>query len=375
MIDVIIIGAGTMGLAAGYTAAKDGKSVVMIDADDPPHNSGSHHGDTRMIRLAYAEGAQYVPFVLRAKALWEELEHATGEEMYVKTGVLGAGKKDGTFVNQMIDSAREYNLPLDVLTAEEANARWKGLALPADYAGCYEPEAGVLYAEKALRVYRREALAAGAKLYTHTTVQSVEPSADFVTVVTDHGSCTGKHLIVSAGARSGAVLKQLGLRIPLQPIRKTFSWYEADEARYSAHVFPGFAMETADGTFYGFSSVDEAGIKLGRHDGGEAVDPEQQLAPFQAADSADTSAFLSRFLPLSGKFKHGKTCLYTMTPDGSFVIDRHPQFAHIAVAAGFSGHGFKFAPAVGEALVQLVEGSDTTMDLTSFTIGRFSDEG
>ncbi|EJL27720.1 N-methyl-L-tryptophan oxidase [Brevibacillus sp. BC25] len=372
--DVIIIGAGSMGMAAGYYLAKQGVRTLMIDAFDPPHTMGSHHGDTRIIRHAYGEGKQYVPLALRAQQLWSELEQASGMPIFAKTGVLNAGPLNCTFLNEIRESAEQYSLPLEVLSADEVMHRWPGINLPADYYGCLEPTSGVLYSENGIRAYRELALASGATLLTNTPVTQLEPAGNGFIVHTESASYHGDKVLLSAGAWNGSLLDSLGLSIPLTPTRKTVAWFGADESQYSADGFPAFIFRLHDSMFYGFPSFDGTGIKIGRHDGGLAIDPDKLERTFGTylSDEGDVRSFLEAYMPgAAGALRQGKVCIYTMTPDEHFVIDRHPEHPQLVFAAGFSGHGFKFASAIGEATSQLLVEGASSLDLSMFSWKRF----
>ncbi|OUQ89754.1 N-methyltryptophan oxidase [Brevibacillus brevis] len=373
--DVIIVGAGSMGMAAGYYLAKQGVRTLMVDAFDPPHTMGSHHGDTRIIRHAYGEGKQYVPLALRAQQLWSELEQASGIPIFAKTGVLNAGPLNCTFLNEIRESAEQYSLPLEVLAADEVMQRWPGIHLPANYYGCLEPTSGVLYSENGIRAYRELALASGATLLTNTPVTQLEPAGNGFIVHTESASYHGDKVLLSAGAWSGSLLDSLGLSIPLKPTRKTVAWFGADESQYSADGFPAFIFCLHDSMFYGFPSFDGTGVKIGRHDGGHAIDPDKLERTFGAylSDEGDVRSFLEAYMPgAAGPLRQGKVCIYTMTPDEHFVIDRHPEYPQLVFAAGFSGHGFKFASAIGEATSQLLVEGATSLDLSMFSWKRFS---
>ncbi|MDT3416439.1 MULTISPECIES: N-methyl-L-tryptophan oxidase [Bacillales] len=372
--DAIVIGAGSMGMAAGYYLARQGVKTLLLDSGDPPHQWGSHHGDTRIIRYAYGEGRQYVPLALRAKELWAELAEETGKRLFVQTGVLSAGPADAPFLREVQESAAQYSLPLEVLDAGNVGQRWPGIRLPAEFLGCFEPTAGVLYSEECIRAYRNRALAAGAELRTGERVTGIQAKSDSVSVQTQTDTYSGSALLISAGAWSAGLLVSLGLSLPLTPTRKTVSWFAADEQLYSSDRFPAFLFTLADSMFYGFPSLDGAGVKIGRHDGGQPADPDQLDRTFglYPSDEADTRSFLERYMPqAAGPLRQGKVCLYTYTPDEHFIIDRHPEYPHIVIAAGFSGHGFKFASAVGEAASQLITRGTSEIDLSLFRVTRF----
>lgn len=373
--DVIIVGAGSMGMAAGYYLAKQNVRTLLIDAYDPPHTMGSHHGDTRIIRHAYGEGQQYVPFALRAQELWRQLEEMTGTSLFAQTGVLTAGPSDCSFLQEVKDSAERYQLPLEMLSAKEVGTRWSGIRLPDDFSACLESTSGVLFPEKCIAAYRELAIDSGATLLTDTKVTGLHMDQDEIIVQTNIEQYRAKKVLLSAGAWNSSLLASLGLSVPLVPTRKTVAWFGADESLYSSEQFPAFIFNLEDSMFYGFPSFDHAGVKIGRHDGGQASDPDQLNRTFGTylSDEGDVRSFLETYMPqAAGPLRDGRVCMYTMTPDEHFVIDRHPEAPQIVIAAGFSGHGFKFASAVGEAASQLLLHDTTDHDLSMFSLSRFS---
>ncbi|MED1950294.1 N-methyl-L-tryptophan oxidase [Brevibacillus centrosporus] len=373
--EVIIVGAGSMGMAAGYYLARQGVRTLLLDTYDPPHTMGSHHGDTRIIRHAYGEGKQYVPLALRAQQLWQELEIVSGTKLFEQTGVLSAGPLKDSFLQEIRESAETYSLPLEVLRASEVNERWPGISLPDHYYACLETSSGVLYSEKCISAYREQAIAAGATLLTHTPVTAIQPDGDGVIVHTEVHTYRAGKLLLSAGAWNPALLASLDLSLPLSPTRKTVAWFGSEEDLYSADKFPAFIFNLADETsYYGFPSIDQAGVKIGRHDGGVEIDPDRLERTFGTflSDEGDVRSFLETYMPqAAGALRQGRVCIYTMTPDEHFIIDRHPEYSQIVIAAGFSGHGFKFASAVGEAASELLTQGKSTHDLSMFSLQRF----
>lgn len=375
MFDTIIIGAGSMGLAAGYYLAKEGHHTLAIDAHTPPHDFGTHHGETRLIRFAYGEGTKYVPFVLRAKQLWDELAALTGTQVFKQVGVLNFSPKGDTYIENVKNSAQAYDLPVEHLTAEQVNKRWAGIHFSNHIDAVYEPTAGVLLTDNIMNGYLTLAKEAGLQLHTNDGAQHIQIEDDqTITVTTASGQTfRSKNIIISVGAWSKQLLSQIGLDVPIRPIRKTFAWYEADETLYNESTYPGFAYMTNSEGYYGFPSIDGAGVKVGRHDEGINIDPSEEKQPFGdvEGDVEDLKYFLQTFMPQVGNLKFGKTCMYDMTPDEDFIIDCHPKYSNIAFAGGFSGHGFKFASAVGEALKDLIVSGQTKVDLQTFSIKRF----
>ena len=371
--DVIIVGAGSMGMAAGYYLAKQGVKTLLIDSFDPPHAMGSHHGDTRIIRHAYGEGRGYVPLALRAQALWDELQHETKETIFKQTGVLGFGPEGSAFIDEAIAGADQYSLPLEILNADDIHKRWPGITVPENFKACYEPTSGVLFSENCVRTFRQLALAHGASLLVDTPVQDMDILKDTVRVHTHNGTYTAEKLIISTGAWNRKMLAKANLDVPLLPTRQTVGWFECEEPLYKYGEFPAFFAETGTARFYGFPSFDECGLKLGHHDYGQTIDPDLLNREFgvYAKDEEVIRRFLEAYMPqAAGKLKQGRVCLYTKTPDDHFIVDLHPDHSHVAIAAGFSGHGFKFSSVIGEVLSELTINGKTEHDISRFSISR-----
>jgi N-methyl-L-tryptophan oxidase len=371
--EVIVVGAGSMGMATGYYLAEQGIKTLMIDAFDPPHASGSHSGDTRLIRHACGEGYEYVPLAMRAQELWNELQTKTNERIFLKTGVVTFGPSDSLFVQTAINGGHEYDLNLDTLSADEINARWPGIAVPDGQIGCYEPDAGVLFSENAIRTFRRLALEKGAELKVNSPVMNIDVFDDSVKVETSAESFTADKLIISGGAWNRKILDDLDLKLRIQPSRQTIAWFESDDALYRADGFPGFFADVPSGVYYGFPSIDGSGLKIGRYDNGEEIDPEYYNQEFGALDKDEDElrGFLGEYMKEANcRLDVGKTCMFTNTPDENFIIDKHPAHDHIAIAAGFSGHGYKFSSVVGEILGELITKGEASQDISLFKATR-----
>ncbi|WP_404332077.1 N-methyl-L-tryptophan oxidase [Mesobacillus maritimus] len=372
--DVIIIGAGSMGMAAGYYLSKSGKKVLLLDSHHPPHTEGSHHGETRIIRHAYGEGEHYAALSLRAQELWDELQKLTDKKMFLQTGVLTVGASESDFIHNILKSAENHSLPVEKLSSSEINHRWEGFSVPKELMGCYEKNSGVLFTDASIEVYRDLAIENGANLKVSTKVQFVTPEDDIVYVETEKGSYSADSLIVTAGKGTPKILPSLEMELPLQLVRKTYSWFESEEGLYHSNYFPAFAFELENELFYGFPSIDGAGVKIGRHDGGQPLTLDDSLKDFgdYPEDKGDVARFAATYFSADLEHKVGKTCTYTNTPDGDFIIDHHPQHQNVILACGFSGHGFKFSSVVGEILCQLITEGKTEYDLNRFSMDRFS---
>ncbi|KXH81732.1 N-methyl-L-tryptophan oxidase [Sporosarcina sp. HYO08] len=371
--DVIVIGAGSMGMAAGYFLSKSGKRTLLVDSFNPPHNKGSHHGDTRIIRHAYGEGEEYVPLTLKAQELWNDLEKVTGRQLFLETGVLNVGYEKTDFIQNIISSSKAYSLPLEVLDSSEVNKRWPGITLPDNYIGCFEPTSGVLKCEECIEAYRELAERHGATIVTNSKVKELSVHDKRVTVKTEDQIFNANALVISAGAWSESLLSILDLNLPLNPVRKTFAWFHANEDLYNHKDFPAFSFETSQGQYYGFPSINGSGLKVGRHDGGETINPDEDIPGFGEleGDATDVRRFLHHYMPSTQQLKYGKTCMYTLTPDEDFIIDLHPNYSNVAIASGFSGHGFKFSSVIGQILSELIISGKTEQNITPFSINRF----
>ncbi|XAW87789.1 N-methyl-L-tryptophan oxidase [Vibrio sp. CDRSL-10 TSBA] len=229
-----------------------------------------------------------------------------------------------------------------------------------------------LRCEDCIAAYRDLALAHGAELLTYHPLQDIKATDEGVTLYSGDKVIEADKVIVSAGAWATKLIAKLDFALPMQPNRKTFAWFEAEEAVYGQDVFPAFSFDSPQGIYYGFPSIDGAGLKMGRHDGGERQDPDQEIAEYDTlTDSVDLERFLATVMPQTQGLKYGKTCMYSMTADEHFIIDTHPQHSNVIIAAGFSGHGFKFASVIGEILSDLAAKGTTEHDISLFSLQRF----
>jgi sarcosine oxidase len=369
--DVIVLGLGAMGSAAAFELARRGRRVLGLEQYALGHDRGSSHGQTRIIRKAYYEHSDYVPLLHRAYQRWYDLEQRQGVHLFTECGCLSIGKPDGELVAGVRTVAREHGLPIENVTAAELRQRFP-FRFGDDYVGVLERDAGFLYVEDCVRAHLEAAKTQGADLRGNETVLSWEATEKSVTVRTAKETFTAARLVISAGAWASRTLADLGL--PLEVVRKVLLWIGTDDdTLFRRDVFPVYMAETPEGFYYGFPAIDAHGHKFARHDGGEPVpDPANVNRTISTADEADCRQFAARHLPaVNGPLRHAKVCLYTHTPDRHFVIDLHPRHPNVAIAAGFSGHGFKFASVVGEVLADLAEKGETDLPIRMFRAGRF----
>lgn len=370
-IDVVIVGLGAMGSAAAHHLARRRKRVLGIERFAPGHERGSSHGATRIIRLGYFEHPSYVPLLRRTYALWRELEMAGGEPLLRITGIAEIGPADGRLVTGTLAAARTHDLPHIVLSAGELMRRFQALRIPEDWVGVVQPDGGVLSVERAIRVHLDLAQAAGATLRTGEIVTAVEPRRGGVRVMTDRGTIEAGAAIVAAGPWTRKLLPDFAA--PLRVTRQVMAWFEPrDAALFAPDRFPVFMIEGARGIYYGFPR-DKIGVKFAKHHhADESVDPDDCGRSVSGDDEALIRPALAEYLPAAnGRLLQAKTCLYTMTPDGDFLLDRLPGAPQVVVASPCSGHGFKFAPVIGEILADLATKGTTSHDISRFRLDRF----
>lgn len=351
--DVIVIGGGTMGTAAAWELGKRGVKALVLEQFNHIHPFGAHGGRTRVIRHAYAEGPEYVPFVQRADTLWLELEEESGERILMRTGGLELAAPGFAHARSARASADQHRLPYEWLSPAEARRRWPMMAVPDGWDVMFSPQAGYLYTEAALRTMAASARRNGVAIHEQEPVLSWQAAAAGVSVTSAQSTYHADRLIITAGAWTSEVLADLGL--PLHILRKTLWWFDVeDPALFAPDRFPVFVADSDIGEIYGFPIDDYPGLKVADHSGGDRTSPHTVDRTARADEAARVIAMVRRLFPTAtDRIREQAVCLYTMTPDGDFIMDRHPSAPGVVFGAGFSGHGFKFTTAVGEHLVAL----------------------
>lgn len=371
--DVAVIGLGAMGSAALFHLAQRGVKAVGIDRFAPPHDQGSSHGESRIIRLAYFEHPSYVPLLRRAYENWRDLERVSGDNLLTITGILEAGPPGSPLVAGSLQACRLHGIDHEELKGRAINARFPAFNLPDDYAGVWQKDGGYLKPEAAIATHLRLAKAAGVQTVLSTEVRAVTPKPGHVEIDLGDRTIEAGAVILSAGAWIGDLVPDLDL--PLRLTRQTLCWYRPNNpAPFAPGALPVFIVESEDDAVYGFPDFAGTGFKCASHRIGptqaHAGDP--RPAP-GAADAAPTGRFLARFMPLAlGGLAAMKTCLYTRTPDEDFILDTHPADPRLVIASPCSGHGFKFASVIGEILADLAATGATPHDITRLRLSRFS---
>ncbi len=371
--DVIVLGCGGMGSAALAELARRGVRVLGLEQYPLIHNQGSSHGETRIIRLAYYEHPDYVPLLRRAFERWYELEQVCGEQLLTETGMLSMGEPNSELITGIQHAATEHSLQLENYSAREVQQRWPQWRLPESYVGVFENMAGYLRVERCVRAQLRVAANYGAQIIAEEPVISWQADAYSVSVRTASETYHAAKLVIAGGAWNPDLLG--GLNLPLTIARMVPCWFEVpDPLLFTRQRFPCFFLTSSAGEFYGFPQIDGQGLKLAPHHCAQEVSSPTEIdRTTTERDEEPLRSFASEWMTVPlGRCLKRSVCMYTLTPDRHFVIDRHPQHDNIVFAAGFSGHGFKFASVVGEILADLAISGTTALPIQMFRAARFA---
>lgn len=385
--DVIVVGVGAMGSAACYHLAKRGARVLGLEQFGIPNALGSSHGDSRIIRLCYYEHPDYVPLLKRAYELWRALESDSGERLLHITGGIYMGQaKRSEFVLGAARAARAHHLEHDMLDRDQLRNRYPQFRIPDDYIGLYEPHAGFLLPERCIAAHANLALKHGAVLRGHTRMCGFGSARQGVVVhfgafdeQDELREAHADHLIWCRGPWSDRMFgSQLEELFTLQVTRQVLGWvWPKKPELFQLGTLPIWAIDHADGTqHYGFPMHPwgRPGFKIAHHFKGEPTDADIVRRTTNAQDEADFRPILTRYIPdADGPLLSMAVCMYTNTPDSHFVIDAHPsaENRNITIACGFSGHGFKFASVVGEALADVALTGKTSLPIGFLGLERF----
>jgi sarcosine oxidase len=371
--DAIVVGLGGMGSATAFELARRGRHVLGLEQFPLVHDQGSSHGQTRIIRQAYYEHPDYVPLARRAYGGWYDLEQRTGRHLLTECPCLSIGPPHSHLLAGVLASSRRHELPVETLAPAELRRRFPEFVFGQECSGVLERSAGFLFVEDCVRAHLAAAANLGATLHAGEPVVEWSATATGVEVRTTKGAYAAGRLVLTSGPWAPRLLGRCG--VPLAVMRQVPMWFEPREpARFRRDVFPVFIAETPEGDFYGLPAVDGNGAKVARHYGAaELQDVGQVSRVVSPEDEGTVRAFLRAYLPgLDGPRRRASVCIYTLTPDRHFVIDVHPEHAVVAIACGFSGHGFKFAPVVGEVLADLADRGRTDLPIGLFSARRFA---
>ena len=377
-VDVIVLGLGAVGSATALQLAERGIRVRGFDQFAPPHDLGSSHGHSRIYRQAYFEDARYVPLLLRAHELWRKLEQDTQRELLHTTGALVFGMPGGELVERSAESARQFDLPHEILDTAALRQRFPLFHVADQSQALLEQNAGYLVPEDCIAQQLRQAQKHEAKLHSNEPVLSwnAQPKDAGVIVRTAQGTYSAERLIITAGPWAPQILADLNL--PFRVTRQVLCWFapEGNLDDFRPNRLPVFLIEAPAGQplLYGFplTGPDSTGVKVALHGSEEICTPQTIDRTIRSEDESIIRQRLAQIVPrLAGRLLHAETCLYTMTPDEHFIIDAHPRHAAVTLIAGLSGHGFKFAAVLGEILTDLSIRGKSNFDLSLFSLHRF----
>ena len=373
--DVIVLGVGAMGSAACYHIARRGARVLGLERFDIPNEQGSSGGETRLIRKCYFEHPDYVPLLHKAYSGWDDLWEQTGERVLFRTGLLSIGRADGSLICGSKRAAVEHAIAHELLDKQAVRERFDAFHVPTGFSAMYEPDGGFLLPDVGIRLFAELATRHGAQLRTGVTVTHWFADSQSVRVRTDRGDYYADKLVITAGAWTSQLI---ALTIPLRVTRQPLFWiHPPDPFVFRLGNSPCWAIEDDapdfQGIYYGFPVLpDRTSYKCGLHRPGNVTSPDRLNCDATDADLRMLDPLFERFLPLAaGPVTDSHMCMYTMSPDGHFVIARHTQHDRAVSGCGFSGHGFKFAPVVGSVLADLALTGTCSLPTSFLHMDRF----
>jgi sarcosine oxidase len=373
--DAAVIGLGAMGSAVSWQLASRGARIAAFDRLAPPHTMGSSHGRTRIIREAYYEHPLYVPLVRRAYDLWDQLQRESGKELRVETGGLMVGRESGALVRGALQSALTHDIDHELLDAAELTRRFPAYATPRDAVAVWEKRAGLLFPERCIEAQIERARASGAELHINEEVEQLVASSGGVTLATARGTYETDRVVLAAGPWLPRLLSQIGTELPLEIERQLSHWFQPEnpaDTKYRADRCPIALWELPDGDVFATLPDLGDGVKCGMHHAGASTSPEKVNRVVSHGENAVARELLETVMPgAGGHLVDSRVCLYTNTPDRHFIID-WLEGGRILIVSPCSGHGFKFASAIGEIAAQLVAEGKSWLDLQPFSIQRFT---
>lgn len=368
--DVIVIGTGGVGSAALWQLAKRGLRVLGLEQFPQAHANGSSHGQSRIIRQAYFEHANYVPLLRLAYDLWDEVQLDSGRKLFHPVGLLEVGPSDGVLIPGIRQSVEQHGIPVQWLTDSEARAEFP-MMIPDGMVCAFEPTAGYLLVEQCVQTHLDLAIRDGAS-WQQDRVVDWTSDANGVEVITEQARYLADRLVICGGAWSATLLADLNIQLQVLP--KHQYWFAPKADSKSAASMPTYFYELDNRYFYGFPAIDDRGLKVAQHSGGTpTANPVSLQNLTDEQDERLVYDFATRYCPLnSGKLLSQQACMYTMSPDEHFIVDVHPLYERVCFATGMSGHGFKFTPALGQALADLATNQIVQPNIDFLGLKRFS---
>ena len=374
--DAIVIGAGAMGSAAAYHLSKRGQSVLLLEQFALDHRLGSSYGYSRIIRYSY-DHPQYVELMRDTFPLWFALQEQLGEALYLRTGGIDFGPRDDQTLQATIASVKASGISHELLDLAEARSRFPQFSYGDDFQALYQPDSGFIRASKAVLGHLKLARRLGAVIKDNTEAGKIRILPESVELETSRAKYSAGKLIVTAGAWARYLLRQTGIELPLQPLRCQLNFMApADISAYQAESCPVWIAHVSSlfrESVYGIPSYAGSGFKIAFHGGPAADHPDQISRQPDDSDVDELRPFMRAHIPgiAAAPVQESRICLYTATPDEHFIVDAHPEFSHVAIGAGFSGHGFKFSAIIGKMLSDIALDGGTPHNDQLFKIARF----
>jgi sarcosine oxidase len=380
----VVVGLGAMGSAVLYHLAKRGVDVIGIDRFAPPHRMGSSHGETRITRQAVGEGGDYAPLVLNSHRIWRELEAETGEKLLNACGVLVMGPGSGPtshhgkpdFVARSIQVAREFGIAHETIDGVEVGRRFpQFLGLAGTEKAYFEPGGGYVFPERCISAQLSRAAQLGAEIRTGVEVLSLTERGT-IRLETSAGVIEARQAVVTAGGWTAPLLGAPFDRL-LTVNRQVLHWYELDDLAAYGPGAPAFIWmhgATDVDYFYGFPPLrGDRSIKIAteQYETQTTADTVNREVDPAESDAMYRKHVKGRLAGATARVSQAAACLYTITPDRGFIIDRHPRLDHVFVVSACSGHGFKHSAGIGEAVAERLTGGQRQVDLTGFSVARF----
>lgn len=400
---VLTVGVGAVGAMATWRLAQSGQEVLAFEQFTLDHDRGSSYGESRIVRRVYPDPL-YTKLMADAYGLWDELQgHFPQQELFRRAGGLFFGRADNPLIAQAKEALKENKVASEVLDAVECSRRFPAVALRPEEVALFEPSMAYARASRCVLAAAQLAKQNGATIFENSAIINIAADSSGVRVTTQEGKTfEGDRLLLTAGPWTGPYLAKLGINVPLIVTRQTYIHLEPrgnlnskDVGKMDANYFDSHPNDLnqkvgsdsdifqpgrfpiwidADTNFYGFPQLgDVPGVKIALHVKGVATTPELVDRHVTEADvDAIRHYARQRFPLLSETVVYSKVCLYTNTPDEDFIIDELPDFPNTYLIGGLSGHGFKFAPLLGQILTDLAQGKPLSYDLTRFRLTRFS---
>jgi sarcosine oxidase len=361
-----------MGAATAWRLATRGVQVVCFDRHSPPHAFGSSHGESRITRTAYFEAPWYVPLLQETFPLWRELERVTGERLLTLNGALMIGRESAETITGALAAATTHGLDARLLDADVLRRRYPGHVIGEEEVAVLDTQAGFVLPEAAVAAMIGRLVALGGEIRRGAVVAAVNGRPGGVEVVTDETRETFDAAVIAAGPWMPDLVDWL----PLTVERQVLAWFEIERGAdwLTPDRFPVFIRQTDDlGDIYGLPTLDGVSVKIARHHDGDPTDPNNVRREVTDDELDPLRTFAATYLRgVTGRVNRTVVCMYTNTPDEHFAVDLHPEDARVVVISACSGHGFKFAPVIGDIAADLVCDGRTSRDISRFSVARFS---